>query len=351
MISTGLEEHSATKHQPIELPARTVGIVIYPGVEIIDFTGPMEVFSFANAGALRAGLCQHPPYSLEVLAATPGTIMASCGLQVIATRSYLDYESGIDTLIIAGTPNVDCLLADPALQTWLKHIASRVRRLISVCTGAFLLAECGLLDGLSATTHWDFCERLAETYPKINVEPDRIFIKAGTIATSGGITSGIDLALALLEEDLGSELALLVARYLVMFLKRPGGQSQFSAYLVSEAVRPELKELQAWILVHLTEDLRVEQLAERMCMSPRHFARYFLQETGLTPAKFVELARIDAARHYLLSSQLPIETVADKTGFNDPERMRRAFIRKLGVNPKDYRERFGKNTYTIETVS
>ena len=166
-------------------------------------------------------------------------------------------------------------------------------------------------------------------------------MRDGFISTSGGITSGIDLALSMVEEDWGSELALLVARYLVMFLKRPGGQSQFSAYLTSEATRPELKDLQAWIMLHLTDDLRVEALAERLCMSPRNFARFFLTETGITPAKFVEMARIDAARHYLGSTKLSIEVVADKSGFGDPERMRRAFIRQLGVNPQSYRDRFG----------
>ena len=166
-------------------------------------------------------------------------------------------------------------------------------------------------------------------------------MRDGFISTSGGITSGIDLALTMVEEDWGNELALLVARYLVVFLKRPGGQSQFSAYLTSEASRPELKELQAWIMLHLTADLRVETLAERMCMSPRNFARFFLTETGMTPAKFVEMARIDAARHYLGSTQQSIEAVADKSGFGDPERMRRAFIRQLGVNPQSYRDRFG----------
>ena len=277
---------------------------------------------------------------MQVLAAKPGPITSSCGLQIIADKAYSDVQDGIDTLLIAGTPDVSCLLCDPALQDWVRTMAPQVRRLASVCTGAFLLAESGLLDGRRATSHWDYCDWLARDYPAVNVEADRIFVRDGFISTSGGITSGIDMALSMVEEDWGSELALLVARYLVVFLKRPGGQSQFSAYLTSEATRPELKDLQAWIILHLTEDLRVEALAERMCMSPRNFARFFLTETGMTPAKFVELARIDAARHYLGSTMLSIEVVADKSGFGDPERMRRAFIRQLGVNPQSYRERF-----------
>jgi transcriptional regulator GlxA family with amidase domain len=278
---------------------------------------------------------------MTVLADKPGPITSSCGLQIIANKAYSDIQEGIDTLLIAGTPEVSCLLDDQALQSWVRTMASRVRRLASVCTGAFLLAESGLLDGRRATSHWDYCDRLACDYPAISVEPDRIFVRDGSISTSGGVTSGIDMALSMVEEDWGSEVALLVARYLVVFLKRPGGQSQFSAYLTSDASRPELKDLQAWIMLHLKNDLRVETLAERMCMSPRNFARFFLTETGMTPAKFVELARIDAARHYLGGTMLSIEVVADTSGFGDQERMRRAFIRHLGVNPQSYRERFG----------
>lgn len=321
---------------------RPVAIVVYPGVEIIDLTGPMEVFAFANVGLQRSGVCSEPAYPMDVLATKPGLVTTSCGLQIIANKAYSDSHNGIDTLLIAGSPDVDCILCDPALKDWVRTMAPQVRRLASVCTGAFLLAENGLLDGLRATSHWDYCDRLAHDYPAVTVEPDRIFVRDGFISTSGGITSGIDMALSMVEEDWGSELALFVARYLVVFLKRSGGQSQFSAYLTSEASRPEVKDLQAWVMLNLTKDLRVETLAERMCMSPRNFARFFLTETGMTPAKFVEMARIDAARHYLGSTRLTIEAVAGKSGFVDPERMRRAFIRQLGINPQSYRERFGR---------
>jgi transcriptional regulator GlxA family with amidase domain len=326
--------------QARESKIRTVGIIAYPGIEILDVTGPMEVFAFANILLQLADLSNESAYAIELLAAKPGPLTASCGLQIIANRAYSTVHEELDTLLIAGTTNVDYLLCDPELQYWVRAIAPRVRRLASVCTGAFLLAECGLLDGLRATSHWMFCNRLARDYPAVNVEPDRIFVRDGTISTSGGVTSGIDLALSLVEEDLGSELALEIARTLVVFLKRPGGQSQFSAYLTSEASRPELRDLQAWIMVHLAEDLRVEMLAERLCMSPRNFARFFLAETGMTPAKFVEMARIDAARHYLGSTKLSVEAVAEKSGFGDAERMRRAFVRQLGVNPQGYRDRF-----------
>jgi transcriptional regulator GlxA family with amidase domain len=221
-------------------------------------------------------------------------------------------------------------------------MSTRVRRLVSVCTGAFLLAETGLLDGRCATTHWAYSGRLAADYPAVKVDADRIFLRDGPIATSGGITSGIDLALSLVEEDWGREQALLLARYMVVFLKRPGGQSQFSGFLVSEATNhADLRNLQMWIMEHPAEDLRIEVLAEKMAMSPRNFARVFQAETGMTPAKFVEKARIDAARHFLGTSDHRIETVAVVSGFGDAERMRRAFLRNLGINPQDYRLRFG----------
>jgi class 3 adenylate cyclase len=220
-------------------------------------------------------------------------------------------------------------------------VAPRVRRIASVCTGAFLLAESGLLDGRRATSHWGYCGRLAQDYPSVRVEPDQIFIRDGEISTSGGVTSGIDLALAMVDEDWGRKIALTVAQYLVVFVKRPGGQSQFSAYIPTEASRrPDLRDLQAWIMGHPTEDLGVEILADRMGMSSRNFVRTFLSETGMTPAKFVEMARIDAARQHLVSSELPVDVVAEKSGFRAPEQMRRAFLNQLGVNPHDYRARF-----------
>jgi transcriptional regulator GlxA family with amidase domain len=331
-----------------ETKPRTVGIIAYPGVEILDVTGPMEVFAFANYFLQKGDVINGSAYSIEVLAAKSGALMASCGLQIIANRAYSDVQDNMDTLLIAGTIDVDCLLCDPELQGWVRFMAPRVRRLASVCSGTFLLAESGLLDGLRATSHWLACKRLAHDYPAITVEPDRIFVRDGYISTSGGITSGIDLALSMVEEDWSSEVALDIARMLVVFLRRPGGQSQFSAYLTSEAHRPEVKELQTWIMLHLGEDLRVETLAERMCMSPRNFARFFVAETGMTPAKFVEIARIDAARHYLGGSKLSIEAVANKAGFGDAERMRRAFMRQLGVNPQSYRDRFsGSDPYPL----
>lgn len=321
---------------------RKIGIVAFPNAQSLDITGPFEVFSFANTLLQKSGICEQSVYSVQVMADSPGLVTTMSGLQLAADQAYGDPNSEFDTLLIAGG-NIEGELNNVKLLDWIKAMAPRVNRLASVCTGAFLLAESGLLDGCKATTHWHYCQQLAKNYPRVQIEPDYIFVRDGHIFTSGGITSGIDLALAMIEEDWGQELALQVARFLVVFLKRPGGQSQFSSYLTCEAShRPDFRDLQSWIMTHTYADLRVEALAERMAMSPRNFARLFLAETGMTPAKFVEMARIDQARHLLETTEIAVETVAGKAGFNDPERMRRAFIRQLGVNPQNYRQRFSR---------
>lgn len=320
---------------------RPIGIVAFDGVELLDLTGPMDAFGLTNIEIQRTGISREPVYPIKVIAKRPGLVTSSCGLRIHADFAFDDDLDRIDTLLIPGSPDVSSLLSDPMMRDWVRTMAPRVRRLVSVCTGAFLLAEAGLLDGRCATTHWAFCERLAADYPAVKVEPDRIFLQDGPVYTSGGITSGIDLSLALVEQDWGREQSLLLARYMVVFLKRPGGQTQFSGFLVSEATEhPSLRALQLWVMENPAEDLRVEALADRMSMSPRNFARVFQAETGMTPAKFVEKARVDAARHYLGSTNERIELVAVVTGFGDAERMRRAFVRNLGVNPHDYRARF-----------
>lgn len=331
---------SFSKPESFIYQSRSIGILAFPGVEVLDITGPFEVFNFANLGLIRRGITQQTIYNLKILAEEPGPIATLSGLRIIAEDMYDSAGAEFDTLLIPGG-FIEKTLSNQKLIDWIQTMSKKVRRLVSVCTGAFLLAEAGVLDGCRATTHWDFCQQLSKCYPGVKVEPDYIFIKDGHIFTSGGITSGIDLALALLEEDWGRDLALHVARYLVVFLKRPGGQTQFSNYLTTEAShRPDIRELQAWIMEHMHDDLSVETLAQRMAMSPRNFARLFLTETGITPAKFVEMTRIDRARHLLETSDIPVETVAEKTGFKDSERMRRAFIRQMGVNPQNYRSRF-----------
>ncbi len=323
-------------------PIRPIGIVVYPGVETLDITGPYEVFTFANKIIQSQGISQEKVYPVTLLADQVGPVTTLSGMQIIADQSFNQISENYDTLLITGGFLED-VLPNTDIVELIKVMAPKVRRLASVCTGAFLLAESGLLDGCRATTHWNWCAELAEKYPRVTVESDRIFVKEGHIMTSGGVTSGIDLALAMVEEDWGQKIALEVAQFLVVFLKRPGGQSQFSGYLTREAsCHCDLRELQSWIMQNPEEDLRVEVLAERMAMSSRNFARLFMSETGITPAKFVEMVRIDAARNLLELTKFPIDNIADSSGFKDPENMRRAFMRQLGVNPRDYRNRFGQ---------
>lgn len=321
------------------LETRRVAFVIYDGIQSLDLSGPLEVFALANWQSRLAQPNTPPAYEIEVLAETVGPVRASSGLSVIATHAYGSFSRRIDTLIVAGG-DVYAAAQDANLQAWLRRQAGRVRRLASVCSGAFILAQAGLLDGRRATTHWSGVDLLA-TYPQISVEHDAIFVRDGHIYTSAGVTAGIDLALALVEEDLGHPLALAVARRLVVFLKRPGGQSQFSGHLAAQAQQSgALQGLPEWIVDNLAEELGVETLARRVAMSPRNFARVFVKELGTTPAKFVEMARVDAARRLLEESTLNVEQVALRCGFHSGEQMRRTFHRHLRIVPLDYRRRF-----------
>lgn len=333
---------SFSKPESFKHQTRKIGILVFPEVEALDIAGPYEVFSFANLSLIRQGLTRDNVYKIQLLAEQPGPVATLSGMQIVAEGVYGEPTNDFDTLLIPGGA-IDKAVTNQTLIGWIAKMSAKVRRLVSVCTGAFLLAEAGVLNGCKATTHWHYCQQLSKDYPEVEVQPNYIFVRDGHIFTSGGITSGIDLALALLEEDWGRDLALYVARFLVVFLKRPGGQSQFSGYLTSQAShRPDLRELQGWILDNLQQELQVETLAERMAMSPRNFARLFLTETGVTPAKFVEMARIDRARHFLETSEHSVELIAHFSGFNDTERMRRSFLRQLGVNPQNYRQRFSR---------
>jgi transcriptional regulator GlxA family with amidase domain len=263
------------------------------------------------------------------------------GLSLVADASIHGPDTGIDTLLVAGTP--DFAVADGLVdfQSWLRRRAPTVRRYGSVCTGAFFLGAAGLLDGRHVTTHWAHAAELAARYPGANVEPDRIYVQDGPLYTSAGVTAGIDLALMLIEEDHGRELALTVARRLVMFLKRPGGQSQFSAHLAAQiATESRIQGVQHWILDNLTADMALATLAARAAMSVRNFTRVFQSETGNSPADFVELARVDAARRLLEESEMPLQRVASRCGFGTADTMRRAFLRRIGTGPQDYRSRF-----------
>ena len=319
---------------------RRVCLLAYDGANGLDVVGPLEVFATASRYRAVDDPKAPPPYAIEILAAKRGPVRMHSGITVCADRAYGEVRGGVDTLLVAGGEAREPA-SDAEMRRWLRRIEPRVRRLGSVCTGAFILAAAGLLDGRRATTHWRSADALARQFPNVRVEADALFVCDGSIYTSAGVTAGMDLALALVEADLGGKLALEVARGLVLFLKRPGGQSQFSSHLAAQAIaRGPLGDLPDWILEHLDEDLTVEHLAERAAMSPRNFARVFLRETGVTPAKFIERARIERARRTLEETRLSIDEVAGTCGFGSAERMRRTFRRHLRVVPQDYRRRF-----------
>ena len=330
---------------------RRIVLVAFPDVQILDVTGPGEVFSLADRAARAAGSAAVGPagYSLELVAPDAGELAASSGLRLVADRTLEACRGPIDTLIVAGGRGVQAAARDPRLTDWLRLAARRSRRVASVCTGAFLLARAGLLDGRRATTHWNACAALARHYPSVRVEPDPIFVRDGNVYTSAGVTAGIDLALSLVEEDLGREAALTVARDLVLFIRRPGGQAQFSAGLAGQAAsRPGVRDLQAWIADHLDHDLSVPALADRAFMSPRNFARVFSREVGVTPAAYVESLRLERARTLLETGHdLQLDEVALRCGFGTVETLRRVFGRRLGVNPNAYRNRFARPSNVI----
>jgi transcriptional regulator GlxA family with amidase domain len=320
---------------------RRIVLVAFPGVQALDVTGPYEVFAGASlwaAGRRGAGTAG---YAVEIVAPHAGPVRAHSGLRLVADRAFGAVRGGVDTLLVAGGDGTRDAMGDPLLRAWLRRMAPRVRRLGSVCTGTFVLAEAGLLDGRRVTTHWAACDLLARRYPGLQVEADRIYVRDGRIWTSAGVTAGMDLALALVEEDLGREAALAVARRLVLFLRRPGGQSQFSAQLATQAAdREPLRELQTWIAEHPDADCAVPALARRVAMSPRHFARVFTAEVGVTPARFVERVRVEAARRRLEESDDGVDRIAATCGFGTAESMRRAFLRAVRVSPAAYRARF-----------
>jgi transcriptional regulator GlxA family with amidase domain len=313
---------------------RRVVLVGFPDVQSLDLTGPAEVFSVA--GRIRPGA-----YSLELVASERDWIETSSGFRLAVDHELADCRGRIDTLVVAGGLGTGPALRDERLIDWLRPAAKRSRRVTSVCTGAFLLARAGLLDGKRATTHWASCAELRRRHPEVTVEEDPIFVGDGDVWTSAGVTAGIDLALALVEDDLGHDVALEVARQLVLFVKRPGGQAQFSTQLAAQsAEREPLRDLQAWMPDHLDEDLSVPALAERVFMSPRNFARAFGREVGVTPAAYVESLRVERARLALETSDVPVDAIARQCGFGTVETMRRAFHRRVHVGPAEYRARF-----------
>lgn len=336
------------KQSPKSLPC-TIDIVVYPGFKAMEAIGPMSVFEYANLHLQRRG--QASAYDVRVASEHIGPVRSDTLMSLDATKA-LSTLALPDNAIIVGARHIDAALAEgAALVDWIAAVAPRIGQLTALCSGALFLAAAGVLDGHRATTHWSVAPRLRAQYPAVEVDADAIFVRSGNIWTSAGVTAGIDLALALVERDLGRELALEVATEMVVYLKRPGGQSQFSSHLLSErTTRPNIRELQAWILENLHERLAVADLARKAAMSERHFARVFQHEVGMSTQEFIELSRFERATQLLGNLDLPLKTVAARACFRDEAHMRRVFMKKLGITPKVYRERFA-TTGIQDTVS
>ncbi|MCI3928922.1 GlxA family transcriptional regulator [Streptomyces sp. AN091965] len=327
------------------LPHRVV-IAVFPDVDLLDVTGPAEVFALANREtAGRAG------YEVRLAGPTAGAVRTSAGVRLLTDVAFDDVGDQVDTLLVPGavdmTDDGPVARIDTTVVEWVRATAPHARRVASVCVGAHLLAAAGLLDGLTATTHWSTAAQLAADHPDVTVDPDPIFVRAdrGRLWTGAGISACLDLALALVAEDQGEQAALAVARQLVVYLKRQGGQSQFSVPLRrSGSSRRDIDELRLWIADHLDEDLSAGALAARMCLSERHFARVFAQETGTSPAAYVEGVRIEVARRLLETTDCPLDQVAAAAGLGSVETLHRAFRRQLATTPAAYRRRFRTRT-------
>ena len=307
---------------------RTLVFVVYPGITALDLVGPNEVLG-ASGG-----------YDITIAALEAGPVETTRGPGIVAERSIGSVRGPIDTLIVVGGDGAIAAAKNEALVGAVAALAARSRRVASVCTGSFILAAAGLLAGKRATTHWVSCDHLAQKHPEVIVDPEPIFVRDGNVWTSAGVTAGMDLALAMVSEDLGQDVALKVARRLVMYVQRPGGQSQFSTQLEHQATRDPLRELQAWIAEHPDADHSVERLAARVAMSPRNFARVFRSEVGCTPAVYVERTRVEVARRLLETTALTVDEISRAAGFGTAETFRRAFARRVGASPTEYRDRF-----------
>jgi transcriptional regulator GlxA family with amidase domain len=305
-----------------------IGVLVFPDFQLLDAAGPISVFEIAGRFA-------NQPSPIKVMAVTPGPVRSSSGVEIFARG--LKRSAVISTLIVAGGEGVRAAATCPKTLAFVRGMAKRGVRVASVCSGAYILAEAGLLDGRRATTHWQRTRHFVGAYPRVKLEADRIFARDGNIWSSAGISAGIDLALAMVAEDFGDEVAQKTARQLVLYHRRSGGQSQFSSLLELKAPAGRFAPLLAWAREHLDAPLTVEDMAEQAGMSSRHFARAFIAETGTTPSKAVERLRIEVARQRVQSSSEAIERVAQSTGFRDPERMRRAFIRAFGQPPQSLR--------------
>lgn len=324
---------------------RPVAIVAFEGCQPLDVVGPFEVFAGAREVLQHRG-ARDLGYAPFVVGPRAGPIRGESGLALVAdtTLAKLAAPGGtkVHTLMIAGGRGAREAAQDPKLTAAVARCAARAQRITSVCTGSFVLGAAGLLDGKRATTHWARCDALAKLCPRAHIERDPIYVRDGKLWTSAGVTAGIDLALALVEHDLGREVALLVARFMVVFVRRAGGQSQFSAQLAAQsAERDALAELMSWIVEHPGADLQVPEMARRSHLSVRHFSRLFRAQTGVAPAQYVEQVRVETARRLLEQSHRSVEDVARQAGFGTPEALRRAFSRRVRLSPREYRARFG----------
>lgn len=314
---------------------RVVLMVVFDGFQLLDLSGPADVFSSA------ALLGATPGYRVEIAATAAGPVRSASGVEVVARHDLASWNEPVDTLLVAGGLSSWAACADDALVGGIERVSGIAARTGSVCSGAFLLARAGLLEGRRATTHWAGGELLAREFPGVRTEPDRIYVQDGPVWTSAGVTAGIDLALAIVAADHGPELAREVARWLVVYLHRPGGQSQFSTPIAADPPkRDSLRALQVWLEENLAADLSLAALAERTGLSTRHFSRVFAEETGLTPARYVERVRIGAARRLLETTDQPLDRVAAAVGLGSPETLYRIFHRQLGIPPGEYRARF-----------
>ncbi|CAB3754706.1 GlxA family transcriptional regulator [Paraburkholderia solisilvae] len=317
-----------------------IGMVVFPGFQLLDIAGPRD--AFGEVKVLSRGEFE---YEMLTVGTTRGAVQSSSGLTVTPDRTIFDVCPEFDTIIVPGGIGIFDVFDDPALHEWLRQQHRRSRRVCAICNGLFALGPAGLLDNRVVTTHWMDVPRLSATFPKARIEPDHIYVNDGSIYTTAGVTAGIDLSLALIEEDFGKTMALDVAKYLIVYLRRAGGQSQFSPLLESQAATgSQTGALQQYILDNLQVDHSVASLAERIHMSSRNLARTFIKECGVTPITFLSNARIDAARRYLEATDLSLREIAKRCGFDGTDALRRVFARRLQINPTEYRDRFRTKT-------
>lgn len=320
--------------------ARSVYIVVYEGFKALEAIGPMSVFEYANIHLGRQG--RPRGYEVAIAASAVGPVRSDMLMSLDATKA-LNQADLPDIAVIVGTRDIEqALQRNATLVEWARRAAGQIDRLVALCTGSFFLAAAGLLDGKKAATHWSVAQLLQAKHPAVEVDADAIYIREGRLWTSAGVTAGIDLALALVEEDYGRELALAVARDLVVFLQRPGGQSQFSVHLASQRTsHPGIRRVQDWVLSHLAEPVSLAGLARQAAMSERNFRRVFCKEVGVSPLEFIESARIEAARRLLEDGDLPLKSIAGRVGFRSEQSLRKLFVKRLGTAPHEYRARFG----------